>query len=189
MMRNAGGTAGMRGWRMWPLGLLLLDPLLPGPLLLSGAVRAQPAPEAAGDPHVLARAFLERIGTANMLDQLLAAQRQTIVIVLQHSGQTEQQAEEACDKYLMPELRARAPELMAQFEDILVHDFTVPELQSIVGNRNDEARRTAAAKAGNLSAEFSAAGRTWGSQVGQEAFEKNADALKKLGLNPPAAPK
>ena len=171
------------------LGPPLLGPSLFGPSLFSRALHAQPAPDAAGDPHVLARAFLERIGTANMLDQLLAAQRQTIVIVLQHSGQTEQQAGEACDKYLMPELRARAPELMAQFEDILVRDFTAPELQSIVENRNDEARRTAAAKAGSLSAEFSDAGRTWGSRVGQEAFAKNADALEKLGLNPAAVPK
>ena len=180
----------MRGWRAWLLvGLLLSGPLPFSPLRLSGALHAQPAPDAPGDPHVLARAFLERIGTANMVDQLLAAQRQTIVIVLQHSGQTAQQAEESCDKYLMPELRARAPELLVQFEDILVRDFTVPELQSIVANRNDEARRTAAAKAGNLSAEFSAAGRSWGSRVGQEAFEKNADALERLGLNPSMVPK
>ncbi len=170
----------MRGWRTW----LLLCLLLLGP-----ALHAQPALDAPAEPHVLARAFLGRIGTANMLDQLLAAQRQTIVIVQTQSGQTEQQAEEACDKYLMPELRARAPELLVQFEDILVHDFTAPELQSIVDNRNDEARRTAAAKAGTLSAEFSAAGRSWGSRVGQEAFEKNAGALEKLGLNPSIAPK
>ena len=169
----------MRGWRI----CLLLG------LLLGPALHAQPAPDAAGDPHVLARAFLERIGTANMLDQLLAAQRQTILIVLQHSGQTQQQAEESCDKYLMPELRARAPELMAQFEDILVHDFTVPELQSIVENRNDEARRTAAAKAGNLSAEFTAAGRTWGSQVGQEFFFMIGVALFYIVVLSSAAPK
>ncbi len=170
----------MRGWRTW---------LLLGMLLLGPPLHAQPALDAPGDPRVLARAFLGRIGTANLLDQLLAAQRQTIVIVLTQSGQTEQQAEKVCDKYLIPELRARAPELLVEFEDILVHDFTAPELQSIVDDRTDEARRTAAAKAGTLSAEFSSAGRSWGSRVGQEAFQKNAEALKKLGLNPSMAPK
>ena len=151
------------------------------------AAFAQPAPVAPeakpDEAHELAHAFLAKINFASTMDTIVVSLRGVMVGAFQQQGIQEAQAGEIADKYMMPEFRARMPELLARFEDVMVQDFTPDELRAMLSGENNDARRSAAAKAGQLPAHFQAVGQAWGSQVGTEVFEKNRDALAKLGVN------
>ena len=152
-------------------------------LLLSQAPRAQTTDQA----HQLASAFLDKINIDAVMPQLLAASRQTALVTLQNQGETPEQAGQVFDTYMLPELRDRLPELRGKFEDILVADFTVPELQAILNNDQGPDRQSAVAKAPQLQGQFAQAGNEWGQDVGRDVFTKNKDALEKLGLGAPSA--
>ena len=165
---------------MWTARALVFAALM----LMAPALRAQPANEEA---HRLASAFLDKIQVDTMMPQLLTASRASTMIMLEHYGKTPEQSGEIFDTFMLPEFRDRLPELRARFEDILVADFSVPELQAIVNNEQTDARRSAAAKAGQLQGQFSQAGTSWGETVGRDVYVKNKTALEKLGLEAPPA--
>ena len=153
-------------------------------LLVAPAVQAQPA---ADEPHQLASRFLDEIKVDQMIPQLLTAMRPSMIALLQRNGAAEDQAGEMYDRFLLPEFKARVPELRGQFEDILVGDFTVPELQAIVNNEQNDACRSAAAKAGQLQGQFSEAGTKWGQEVGEDAYSKNKAEFDKMMAAPSPA--
>ncbi len=163
------------------IALMLSAPALLGSPLLAPALHAQTT----DDPHQLASAFLEKIQVDTMMPQLLTASRASAVVMLQNYGKTPEQAGEIFDTYMMPEFKDRLPELRTKFEDILVADFTVPELKAILGGEQGPARQSAAAKAGQLQAQFAQAGQDWGQSVGRDVYAKNKTALEKLGLEAP----
>lgn len=150
-------------------------------LLLTAPLSAR----AADDAHSLASAFLDKIKVDTMMPQLLTASRASTLVVLENSGKTPEQAGEIFDTYMMPEFKDRLPELRAKFEDILVADFTVPELQAILNGEQNPARQSAAAKAPQLQGQFAQAGTEWGQAVGRDVYAKNKTALEKLGLTMP----
>ena len=150
-------------------------------MLLSPALQAQPA----DDAHKLASAFLDKIQIDQMMPQLLTASRASALVMLEHYGKTPEQSGEIFDTYMLPEFKERLPELRTKFEDILVADFTVPELQAILSGDQGPARQSAAAKAGQLQGQFAQAGTDWGQDVGRDVYAKNKVALEKLGLDSP----
>ena len=153
-------------------------------MLVASAVQAQ-VPE---DAHKLASQFLDKIQIDQMMPQVLTASRANVLIVLEHAGKTPEQAGEIFDAYMLPEFKERLPDLRTKFEDILVADFTVPELQAILNGDQSPARQSAAAKAKQLQGQFAQAGADWGEDVGHDVYTKNSVALRKLGLDvPPAA--
>lgn len=162
--------------------MTLLPRLLLALALFTLPVRAQtPAtPEA----RALATQFMAKMQVDQMAPQLIGATRLGVIAMLQQNAHvTEAQAGEAFDKYIEPEFKQRIPELIARFTDILVADFTVPELRAIVDNEQNDARRSAAVKAQQLPQQFSQTGQEWGQQVGTDAFTKNKDAFKALGFD------
>ena len=150
-------------------------------MLLAPALRAQPA----DDAHKLASAFLDKIQIDQMMPQVLTASRASALGMLAQYGKTPEQAGEIFDTYMLPEFKDRLPELRIKFEDILVTDFTVPELQAILSGDQGPARQSAAAKAGQLQGQFAQAGTDWGQSVGRDVYTKNKTALEKLGLDSP----
>lgn len=150
-------------------------------MLAASAVQAQTS----DDAHQLASQFLDKIQIDQMMPQLLTASRASTLIMLEHSGKTPEQAGEIFDTYMLPEFKERLPDLRAKFENILVADFTVPELQAILSGDQSPARQSAAAKAGQLQGQFAQAGTDWGQDVGRDVYTKNKAALAKLGLDTP----
>ena len=153
-------------------------------LLVAQAVQAQPAGDEA---HHLAGRFLDMIKIDEMMPQLMTAMRPMVLSTLERNGTAEDKAGQIYDQFMLPEFKARIPELRGQFEDILVGDFTVPELQAIVNNEQNDARRSAAAKAGQLQGQFSEAGTKWGQAVGTDVYAKHKAEIDQLaGSEPPA---
>jgi hypothetical protein len=158
------------------LGALLLTPALHAPAL------AQPAPAVKqDDAHSLARAFLVKVGVDKQLDSIMLATRDLMIVTFKGRGISDENAALITDRYMLPEFRARAPELMERFEDVMVTDFTAPKLQALVTRDNPDALRSAQAKAGQMPAHFQAAGEAWGRQVGEDAYAKNKADIDKLG--------
>ena len=158
------------------LGALLLAPALRSPAL------AQPAPAVKqDDAHGFAHAFLVKVGLDKQLDSVVLATRDMLVVTLKSRGITDENATVITDRYMMPEFRAHEPELMGRFEDVMVADFTVPELRALVNRDDPDALRSAQAKAGQMPVHFQAAGEMWGRQVGDRAYAKNKADIDKLG--------
>lgn len=155
----------------------LAVPVVPAALL------AQPAPAAQVDEaHQLADQFLQKIGMDQLMGSVMDGSRQLMVVVLQREGLNEMQAAQVADKYLVPEFKARLPELLGRFRDILAADFTPDELRAVLSDQTNDARRSAAGKVPRMQAEFQTAGQEWGRQVGVDAFAKNRVNLEQLGV-------
>lgn len=158
------------------LGALLLAPAL------RSAALAQPAPAVKqDDAHGFAQAFLVKAGLDKQLDGVVLATRDMLIVTLKGRGITDENAAIITDRYMMPEFRAHEPELMERFEDVMVADFTVPELRAMVNRDDPDALRGAQTKVGQMPAHFQAAGEMWGRQVGDEAYAKNKADIDKLG--------
>ena len=158
------------------LGTLLLAPALRSPAM------AQPAPSVQqDDAHSLAHDFLVKAGLDKQLDGVVLATHDILVVTLKSRGITDENAAVITDRYMMPEFRAREPELMGRFEEVMVTDFTVPELRAMINRDNPDALRSAQAKAAQMPAHFQAAGEAWGRQVGEDAYAKNKADIDKLG--------
>ena len=163
-------------------------------LTLGPALHAQPAPASPRDnAHARAKAALKRLGGPEMFVQpWLSAERGLLIRSLTPKGMTGQQATEACDTYLVPAMRARIPELLAQIEDILVqYEATAPALPSGLGDRGEQNRRNAEAMARVrfLAGKMTTVQVAWARQVAWDAFQENADVLVKMGMDPSALPK
>ena len=171
----------MQTLRMRAIGALIVTALV-GPLTIAPTL-AQPAPATQMDEaHQLADQFLQKVGMDQLMGGVLQGSRQMLVMVLQRQGMTDAQSTEVTDKYLVPEFKARVPELLGRFRDVLAADFTTDELRAVMNNENNDARRNAAAKVPKMQADFQAAGQEWGRQVGVDAFVKNRAELEKLGV-------
>ena len=140
------------------------------------------APAVNADAKVLANAFLDKMRIDQMMPQLLAGSRQNVITLLQTRGFSADKAAEVFDSFMLPEFKARLPELRDRMADILVADFTVAELQAIVSGEQNDARKSAAAKASQLQGQFTEAGRAWGQQAGIDVYQKNKAAFEKLGI-------
>lgn len=165
-------------------------------LLLAGLLLALPVPPCLGqtaspaevmapgaEAHRLAAEVREKIQAPAMMRTLLGQTRQSVVVLFEKYGKTQAHSEEIFGEFMLPEFRAPSPELLQTFEDILVQDFTVDELQAVVNDESGPARASAAAKGPRLPPEFEAAGGTWGRRVATDVYNKNVTTLKKLGLD------
>lgn len=149
---------------------------------------AQPAPArpipgqaaAPSESRALAAQFLERLGVGQLMQGMLPAMREMAVNVIAQKGFSAEQAGRMADEVLMPSISARMPELVKRFEVVLADVFTTDELRAILSNQDSPARRSAAAKAGQLPDRFRAEGEQWGQQVASDAMRDNADKLQRI---------
>ena len=130
----------------------------------------------------MARQFLEMIKIEATTEKLIVASRPSIVALLVRRGANEQQAGELFDSFMQPAFEKGVPALMTRYEDILVEDFTVPELRSVLDNQQNEARQSAVTKVPKMQAQFQEAGRLWGQRIGRQVEQDNKETFKKLGL-------
>ena len=63
---------------------------------------------------------------------------------------------------------------------LLVQDFTVAELQSLAGNLDNDAKRSAEAKMPHMRERFQSEGEAWGRQAGLNAYDAHKDEIDKL---------
>ena len=148
-------------------------------------VPAKPAAPATPDQRRAAAAQLLTTlgGVEPMAAQVSAAHRERTITAIVRSGATPFQAGEVFDQYVAPDLKARVPELAVAIQDVLLTDFTLPEMQALNARQDGEAFRSAQAKLPQLNAHLSEAAIAWVVKASNEAFEKNRTELAKLGLN------
>ena len=126
---------------------------------------------------------MQKAGFEDKLDELLLSTRPIIIRDIVKSGRTSAQATVITDQFLMGELRARTPEMLAMAEDVFVRIYTVPELTASLNDYSDGARRSADAKHPEFRVQIKAATRKWMDAVTADVFAANRAAFARLGLN------
>ena len=137
----------------------------------------------AANVHQLACAVLSKINADRVFNSTIDASRDTMIGNLKRLGIDDAQATDLIDRLLLPDLRARMPELRTRCENILVLDFTPDEMQAVLSGESNAARQSARAKLPQMQADSTNAGQSWGEAVGYDAFAKNRTTFEKLGIN------
>lgn len=180
------------------IGLVVLGgaayTLVPASLWSHAAAKAQsvspPSPASTvqqGDRRTLAYAVFQSVGMDKRLGEQTSSMRARMITLIVQMGVKEDQAAVIADRYMLPEFHRRAPELASRFESIIAEELTASELQALLKNEDTEARRSALSKVGNLTTRFSAAGREWGSKVGDDAYQKYRSEIDKLRTSSPGS--
>jgi hypothetical protein len=136
-------------------------------------------------PEALAAAqeLLRATGAAALAETTMAQTSQQITAALaQSSGKPAAEVQQIVEDVLMPEFRARIPELMAFTAQLWASQMTAAELRELaafyetpLGRRLTEVTPTVASQ----SALF---GMRWGQEVGLSALNKHRDTLRSRGL-------
>jgi len=136
-------------------------------------------------PETLAAAqdLLRATGAAALAETTMTQTSQQITAALaQSSGKPAAEVQQIVEDVLMPEFRARIPELMAFTAELWASQMTAPELRELaafyqtpLGRRLTEVTPTVATQ----SALF---GMRWGQEVGLSALNKHRDTLRSRGL-------
>ena len=182
---NAGkssASSGEVGSVRW-ISLLLIRTFVLGSAVACVSHNQTEQPMQAANVHQLARAVLSKINADRVFNSTIDASRDTMIGNLKRFGIDDAQATDLIDRLLLPDLRARMPELRTRCENILVLDFTPDEMQAVLSGESNAARQSARAKLPQMQSDFTNAGRSWGEAVGYEAFAKNRTTFEKLGIN------
>lgn len=151
------------------------------------AAPATPAVPRAGTatPEALAaaRELLQVTGAAALADTTMTQTSQQITAALaQSSGKPAAEVQQIVEDVLMPEFRARLPELMTFTAELWASQMSAAELRELIvfyqtplGKRLTEVTPTVATQ----SALF---GMRWGQEVGLSALNKHRETLRSRGL-------
>ncbi len=159
---------------------LIAAALLTG--LLAAPARAQP-PAATPDSRREAAALVTQINLVEQQREMLGALRgQFIRLLAQGSGKTEAQAAEAVDDVLLPDFRARMPELTNAITEVYATLFSAEDLrglQAFYASPIGQTLLRQQAQLGRLTFEL---GALWGQRVSNEAMAKHGETLRRRGF-------
>lgn len=171
----------MRALRIALLGAALLA----GPAL---AQQTPPAPPAAApgiteESRAAARELMQVTGAAAQMEQLVP------VLMQQIAGAMAPASGEAADKVLaiineviMPEFRARMPEMLNQGADLWAAQMTAAELRELKAFYETPLGRRLREVTPLVNAQSAVLGMRWGQEVAASAIAKHRDTLRARGL-------
>lgn len=168
----------MRALRAALLGASLLAA---APVLAQQALPA--APGATAESRAAARDLLVALDTAKQAEQAMnLVSKQIVAALAQASGKPVAEVQQIVDEVLMPEFRARLPEMTDFTAELWASQMTAAELRELkafygtpLGRRLQEVTPAVAAGA-------AAFGMKWGQEVGMSALAKHRDSLRARGL-------
>jgi uncharacterized protein len=162
-------------------------PAVPAP----GAAPAAPAAPQAGTPGkptspealAVAKELLELTGAARLANQTMTqVSEQVSVAIAQQNNKPVAEVRRIVEEVLMPEFRARVPEIVEFSANLWASQMTADELRQLVafyrtplGQRLTEVTPVVASQ----SAIF---GMRWGQEVAISALQKHAETLRQRGL-------
>ena len=148
---------------------------------------AQPGgPAAAAQPvdevHREATSLYEATGGAALAGKVLDMIRGQFSTMLAQDGRTAGDGARIFDEVLMPEFKARLPELRPAMIEIWAENFTVDELRGLHAFYETPLGRKVLEKQPVLAQQSVAVGAAWGKSVAQDALSRHADDLRKRGI-------
>lgn len=149
-------------------------------LLLAGPALAQPSPEAleAG------RALVEAAGARGQVEAALIGMRGQIVAGIRRNnpGLTDAAVGEIVDEFMMPEFRARAPELLEFAARTWAERMSVEELRQVAAIFSTPIGRRLIEVQPQIAVQGARFGQEWGQRVAAAAFAKHRETLRARGL-------
>ncbi|MCG7359894.1 DUF2059 domain-containing protein [Roseomonas sp. ACRSG] len=169
----------MRALRIALLGASLLTAV---PALAQQAAPT-PAPGATAESRAAARELLVALDTAKQAEQAMnMVSKQIVAALAQASGKPVAEVQQIVDEVLLPEFRARLPEMTDFTAELWASQMTAAELRELkafygtpLGRRLQEVTPAVAAGAATF-------GMKWGQDVGMSALAKHRDTLRARGL-------
>jgi hypothetical protein len=162
--------------------------LLGATLFTAVPALAQPAPPASApgiteESRAAARELMQATGAAAQMEQLAPALMQQMATAMASvSNQPADKVLAIINEVILPEFRARLPEMLNQSADLWAAQLTVTELRELkafyetpLGRRLREATPLVNAQAAVL-------GMRWGQEVAASAIAKHRDTLRARGL-------
>jgi hypothetical protein len=119
---------------------------------------------------------------AQQRDMVAALRGQFIRLLAQASGKTEAVTAATVDEILVPELRARTPELTTAVAEVYASLFTAEELRGLQGFYASPLGRTLLRQQAVLGRSTLEIGAAWGQKVGNETLSRHAETLRKRGF-------
>ena len=158
---------------------------LAAPVFAQAPAAPPAAPPAAVSEEARAAAadLMEASGGATMGTTMLGLMRNQMVTSIQRA--TSKPAAEVArivDEVLLPSMTARIGELTGVVADINAAHYTVAEMRELAAFYRSPLGRRVVAETPQIGAAAFAAGQAWGSRVAQEALMKNADELRRRGV-------
>ncbi|UPG72030.1 DUF2059 domain-containing protein [Roseomonas gilardii subsp. gilardii] len=152
---------------------------------------AQPAPAAtpapAPDPEALdaAQDLIRATGMAALMDQMITAMRGSIIEGMQRQSPRTPAGEirKVMDEVLLPEFRARLPELTGAFAAIYAQNFSAAELRELVAFYGTPLGQKSLRLMPQIMQQGVALGQSWGRKVAEEAIAKHRQELRRRGLD------
>ena len=151
-------------------------------VLLAGSAQAQP-PAATAESRREAAALITQINLVEQQREMIGALRgQFVRLLSQSSGKTEAEVMAVVDEVLLPDLRARMPELTNAITEVYANLFSAEDLrglQAFYGSPIGQTLLRHQAQLGRLTFEL---GSLWGQKVSREAIARHGEALRKRGF-------
>ncbi len=146
----------------------------------SPAATASPVP--LDEVHREATSLYEVTGGAALAGKVLDMVRGQFSAILAQDGRTAGDGARIFDEVLMPEFKARLPELRPAMIEIWADNFTVDELRGLHAFYETPLGRKILEKQPALAQQSVAVGAAWGKSVAQDALSRHADELRKRGV-------
>ncbi len=153
-----------------------------GFLLVAASANAE-GQFAAGDAAALAEAphFLAATGKPALVAAFVEQLRLAGMAMLARGGLSFADRAELTDKLLMPELRAAAPNLLAQWATIYGNDLSAEDMKAIEAFYATPAGQHLLASQPQIETSLQIASLTWQTATLRDAINKNLDALRARG--------
>ncbi len=156
----------------------------PAPAVAAPAV-AGPAvagPEPGDEAHREAAALFDLTGGEATVSKMLDAMRGQITTIFTQQGKARDDAARIFDEVLMPEFKARLPELRPAMIEIWADNFTVEELRGLHAFYDTPLGRKVLERQPTVSQQALAVGAAWGRRVAQDALQRHVDELRRRGV-------
>lgn len=115
-------------------------------------------------------------------DMLTALRGQFVRLLAQGSGKSETVTAATVDEVLLPDLRARMPELTGAITEVYATLFSAEDLRGLQAFYASPLGQTLLRQQANLGRYTFEIGAAWGQRVSNEALAKHAETLRRRGF-------
>ena len=152
----------------------------------SRAQPAQPAPSAAVDPGALdaAQELIRVTGMTALMDQMVTSMRGSIIenVKRQSPKVPPGDIEKMMDEVLLPEFRARLPELTNAVATVYAQNFAASELRELIAFYGTPLGQKSLRLTPQIMQQGAALGQIWGRKVAEDAIAKHRLELRRRGI-------
>ncbi|MBC8792724.1 MAG: hypothetical protein C6Y20_14065 [Tagaea sp. CACIAM 22H2] len=155
-----------------------------GVALLSVAAPVSRAQSIDADARAAAREMMAAMNVGELIDQILVAIKPQMVDMLTRMNPAQRGAvERAYDEIILPSLRDERALMIVAFEDLYIRYYSAAEMRDLTAFYQTPTGRKSLRVLPQLQADSMAAGSAWAQNAVRRTLERNAEELRRRGIN------